>query len=68
MIEAQAAFITEVQSICRQAKQSRNRALLQEAAAMLDDPRFAGLEPEAKINLQAAYRDAYGAATGAGAP
>lgn len=67
-LEAQAAFITEVQSICRQAKASKSRALLQEASAMLDDDRFKCLEPSAKANLQAAYRDAFGAATGAGAP
>jgi hypothetical protein len=66
-IEAQAAFTTKVQELCRKAKQTRDRATLAEIAALFGGDEFKALDPAPKINLQEAYRDAFGAVTGAGA-
>jgi hypothetical protein len=41
---------------------------LQKALALLESPRFDDLDKPVKLNLQAAYRDAFGAVTGAGTP
>jgi hypothetical protein len=67
-IEAQASYVTEVQSACREAKASRKPVDLQKALALLESPRFDDLDKPVKLNLQAAYRDAFGAVTGAGTP
>lgn len=67
-LDAQASFVTKVQSLCRRAKQERSREVLAEIAALFASDEFKALDPEPKLNLQAAYRDAYGVATGAGTP
>lgn len=67
-IEAQAAYVTEVQQACRNAKQTRSRIDLSAAMALMEDARFDGLDRPVKLDLQEAYRAAFGASTGAGAP
>lgn len=67
-VTEQAAFTTKVQELCRRAKQERSREVLAEIAALFDSDEFKALGQEPKLNLQEAYRDAYGAVTGAGAP
>lgn len=64
-LDAQTAFITEAQSACRIARDSRKAIDLQKAAAMLDSHRFDELPIDAQIDLSAAYGAAMIAQTGA---
>ncbi|WP_169194973.1 hypothetical protein [Devosia sp. MC1541] len=57
-------LVTKVQSLCRQAKETKSRDTLLEVAALLDSDEVRALNREVRLNLQAAYRDAYGAVTG----
>jgi hypothetical protein len=66
-IEAQAAFLTEVQHACRLARESKSKADLSKAAALLDSPKFAELPEGNREDLSEAYARAHLAVTCAGA-
>lgn len=63
-IDEQAAFLTEVQQACREAKKSRRSIDLQKAAALMDSHRFEHLSDVAQENLLHAYAEAAQAVTG----
>lgn len=64
-IDIQANYLTEVQTACRKARDSRSKNDLIKAAALLDSDRYDGLPDEAKVDLAAAYGAAMIAVTGA---
>ncbi len=63
-IDAQAAFITEVQTACRKAKTSKSTADLEAARVLMDVPKLSDLPREAQENLRWAYAEALMAVTG----
>lgn len=65
MIEAQAAFITEVQTILRQARDEKNEAKLRKGADLMNSPMFDGLPHRAQGDLSFLYAEAHLSATGA---
>lgn len=57
-------FVTKVQRLCREAKETKSRDTLLEVATLLDSDEVRALNHEVRLNLQEAYRNAYGAVTG----
>ena len=65
MIEAQAAFITEVQRACRKVKQTRHPQDLKTAADLMNSAEFTYLPDPVQEDLHFAYAEALMATTGA---
>ncbi len=66
-IDTQAQFITDVQSACRKAKETKSRADLETARVLMMNGGMNGLPTPAAENLRWAYADAVMSVTGAGA-
>jgi hypothetical protein len=60
-------LVTKVQSLCREAKETKSRDTLLEVASLLDSDIAKMLSRDVRLNLQEAYRNAFGYITGAGA-
>lgn len=63
-LDLQAEYLTDVQTACRTARESKRQVDLQKAAALLDSDRYEGLPDGAKVDLAAAYSAAFMAVTG----
>lgn len=61
-------FVTKVQRLCREAKETKSRDTLLEVAALLDSDIAKALSRDVRLNLQEAYRNAFGSVTGGMAP
>lgn len=64
-IEAKADFLTEVQTLLRQARDEKSEAKLRTAAEKMNSPSFLLLPDQVQEDLAAQYADALFKATGA---
>lgn len=67
-LEAQAAFITEVQTILRQARDERDSDKLRKGNERMLTAAFMRLPLDAQADCRALYRDAFVACSGAMVP
>lgn len=67
-IEAQASFVTEVQTILRQARDERDGAKLRKGNERMLSAEFMRLPLGAQADCRALYRDAFVACSGAMVP
>lgn len=66
-LDAQASFVTEVQRACREARESRSKAALEKAAALINSSAFKALPLGSREDLSEAYARAHLMVTAGGA-